>query len=68
MYKDNVSAYKRTINFYDEMISKWSDERYKAWLKGDEYRMAYCYNMIYMYETERQKLVHDKIIFEDMCD
>ena len=49
MYKGNVSAYKRTINFYDEMISKWSDERYKAWLKGDECRMAYCYNMIYMY-------------------
>lgn len=68
MYKDNVSAYKRTINFYDEMISKWSDERYKAWLKGDENRMAYCYNMIYMYETERQELVHNEIIFKDMYD
>lgn len=68
MYKGNVSAYKRTINFYDEMISKWSNERYKAWLKGDECRMAYCYNMIYMYETERQELMHNKIIFEDMYD
>lgn len=58
MYEDNILACKKTINFYDEMISKWSEERYKAWLRGDDSRMAYCYNMIYMYENERQKIIH----------